>query len=102
MSSYLTPLEVCERLVGSRTALAAICGLGKKGAFFWNRPSQWRDAGDMLPKHQRSLLDYSDRHGLGLTAGHLIRGADEAEIVAILDARGAAGPGTPAVAQVAA
>ena len=87
MGSYLTPLEVCERLIGPRGALAAICGLGKKGAFFWNRPSQWRDAGDMLPKHQRSLLDHSDRNGLGLTADHLIRGATEAEVAAVLAAR---------------
>ena len=35
----------------------------------------------------RRLLDLSDARGLGLTAEHLIRGADEAEIAAILAAR---------------
>lgn len=92
MGSYLTPLEVCERLIGPKGQLALLCGLGKKGAFFWGRQSKWRDAGDLLSKHARTLLDHSDRHGLGLTAEHLIRGASEAEVAAILAARMQPGP----------
>lgn len=96
MGSYLTPLEVCERLIGTRGTLAAICGLQKKGAFFWNRPSKWRAAGDILPGHQRRLLAFSAAHGLGMTAEHLVRGATPAEIETILAARDVLPAGMPA------
>lgn len=64
-----------------------MCRLNRKAAYTWQKPSEQRLAGDIPPVHQRALLDHSDRHGLGLTAEHLIRGASEAEVAAILDAR---------------
>jgi hypothetical protein len=89
MGKHITPLEVCERLIGHIRELGPICGLGTQAAYLWRHANSSRDAGD-IPSgpNQRALLDHSDRHGLGLTALHLIRGADEAEIAAILAARG--------------
>lgn len=89
MGKHITPTEVCERLVGPIEELAAICRMHRKGAYQWRGASKLRDAGDILPKHMRALLAHSDAHGLGLTADHLIRGATEAEIDAILAARAA-------------
>ncbi len=99
MSSYLTPLEVCERLIGGTTVLAGICGLGPKGPIFWRRQSERREAGDILSIHARKLLSHARRHRLGLTAEHLLYGAPEAEVQAILAARE---PGTQAEAATSA
>lgn len=83
-------MQVCERLIGPAPMLGPICGMNAKAAYLWARPSKWRSAGDVTgAAHMRRLLDHSDRHGLGLTAVHLIRGAPEEEIAAILAARGA-------------
>ena len=91
MSYHLTPMDVCERLIGDPRRLAAICGLEVKSAFPWRRASKWRDAGDLpSAKTQRALLAHSAAHRLGLTAEHLIWGASEAEIDDILAARAAA------------
>lgn len=88
MGKHLTPLEVCERLIAPIQSLGPICGLGPKAAYLWRHANSSRDPGD-IPSgpNQRALLDHSDAHGRGLTALHLIRGADEAEIAAILAAR---------------
>ena len=83
-------MDVCERLIGDPRRLAAICGLEVKSAFPWRRASKWRDAGDLpSAKTQRALLAHSAAHRLGLTAEHLIWGASEAEIDAILAERDA-------------
>lgn len=88
MSNYLTPLEVCERLIGKPETVAEASGLHKKSAFPWRHASKWRDAGDLpSAKIMRALLTHSDDHALGLTARHLIWGAPEAEIAEILAAR---------------
>jgi hypothetical protein len=87
MSTHLTPVEVCEALIGPLPRLAVVAGLHPKSPFVWRRHSEWRQAGDMPPRVNRLLLDHSDAHDLGLTAEHLIRGADSAEIAAILAAR---------------
>ncbi|GAB1361794.1 hypothetical protein MASR1M32_10300 [Rhodobacter sp.] len=65
-----------------------IVGTHPKRPYGWRRGADGRDAGDIpSARHQRSLLAHSDAHALGLTAEHLIRGATEAEIEAILAAR---------------
>ncbi len=89
MSAHLTPLQVCERLIAPLQELGPICGLNPKAAYTWQKVSEQRAPGDLPPVHGRALLDHSDRHGLGLTAEHLIRGAGEAEVAAILAARAA-------------
>lgn len=88
MSNNLTPLQVCERLIGPFPVITAILGYGDKAAYGWVRPSKRRCGGD-LPSAgiMRALLTHSTAHGLGLTADHLIWGASEAEVAAILAAR---------------
>lgn len=93
MSSNLTPLDVCKRLIGREEELAAICAVEPKTPYAWGRSAAWRDAGDVpSTRYQRRLLRHSDAMGLGLTARHLIEGASEAEIAAILEARAAPAP----------
>lgn len=89
MSSDLTPLEVCERLIGKPEWLAEAIGVADKVPYAWRHASKGRDAGDIpSARHMRALLAYSDAHGLGLTADHLVRGASEAEIEDILSSLG--------------
>ncbi len=89
MGKHLTPIEVCERLIGPPQELGQICGMGEKAAYLWRRSATGRDAGDIpSARHMRALLAYSETHGLGLTAEHLVRGAPEAEIEDILSSLG--------------
>lgn len=89
MGHNLAPMEVCERLIGKPEAISAAAGMGQKTAYHWRHERFGRAAGD-LPSTivQRALLAHSDHHGLGLLPQHLIFGATEAEIAAILAARG--------------
>jgi len=80
MSSNLTPLQVCERLIAPIGALGEIAGMKEKAAYGWRNGSQWREAGDLPPRVNRKLLAYAKRHGIPLTAEHLIWGARRAEI----------------------
>ena len=89
MSHDLTPTDVCERLIGPPETIAAIAQVAAKAPYNWRRlGARFRLAGD-LPSAvtMRRLLEHSDRHQLGLTADHLIRGASEAEVAAIEAAR---------------
>jgi len=86
MSSNLTPLEVCERLVAPLSQLGSIAGLKEKAAYGWRNGSQWREAGDLPPRVNRTLLKYAKRHGIPLTPAHLIWGASRSEIDALLQA----------------
>jgi hypothetical protein len=88
MHNYLTPLEVCLRLIGPRAELAVITGVVDKAPYAWVRGSRFRQPGDLpYPAHMRALLAHSAARNLGLTADHLIWGAPEAEVQAILAAR---------------
>ena len=91
MSSNLTPIQVCERLLGGPAALGSIAGLNDKAAFHWRHPTKWRDAGDLpSARIMRSLLAHAAARGIPLTADMLIWGADAAEIDALLASRQAA------------
>ena len=90
MNTHLTPLEVCERLIGPLEKLALIAQTHPKSPFHWRRVSGWRAAGDMPPRVNRIYLAYSDAHALGLTPAHLILGASGAEVAAILASRNSA------------
>lgn len=93
MSNHLTPLEVCERLIGKPETVAEAAGLHRKSAFPWRRASKWREPGDLpSAKVMRDLLTHSAANRLGLTAEHLIWGAAEAEIDEILAGRVPADP----------
>lgn len=88
MSSDLTPLAVCEALIGPLPEIARVCGLKEKAAYNWRWEKTWRAAGDLpSARVQRQLLAHSEAHDLGLTADHLVRGASRSEIEAILAAR---------------
>jgi len=94
MSTHLTPLDVCEALIGGPEVLAPICGRNAKSPYLWRRSANGRAAGDIPSTiHMRALLAHSAARGLGLTADHLIWGAPAAEIDAILARRA-----SPAVA----
>jgi len=85
MSDHLTPLEVCERLVGKLPEIELITGRRPKGAYAWKRPAMGRNPGDMPADANRKLLKYAKRHGIPLTEKHLIWGASRAEIDALLE-----------------
>lgn len=87
----LTPMQVCERLIGPPEVLGPTVGYGTKAAYHWRREREGRRPGD-LPSVEviRLLLAHSAAHQLGLTADHLIWGAAEAEIEAILADRATA------------
>ncbi len=81
MSYNLTPLQVCERLIGPLDRLSAICGLRQKAGYLWRKPAKGRDAGDFpAARHQRRLLAHAAARGIPLTADHLIWGAPADEI----------------------
>ncbi|KAB6717736.1 hypothetical protein [Roseobacter sp. TSBP12] len=90
MSNHLTPLQVCERIIGSVEDLARICGQSAKAGYQWRRGSQWRDAGDFpATRHQRAILAHAARKGLPLEADWLIFGASEREVDLALAAHAA-------------
>lgn len=81
MSKHLTPLEVCERIIGSIEDLARICGHSDKAGYIWRRGSSNRDAGDLpSARHQRSLLAHAAKKGLPMKSDWLIFGASEREV----------------------
>lgn len=91
MSEHLTPLEVCQKLIGRIELIGEICECNEKAPYHWKRESGLHAAGDIRSaRHMRSLLNYSESRGLGLTPRHLVDGASAAEVAAILEARGGA------------
>lgn len=87
MTIHLTPLEVCERLIGDPATIAGPLGYGRTAPFQWRHPSKNRDAGDLpSARVMRSLLAHAAARGIPLTAEHLIWGAD-AEAISKLDPR---------------
>ncbi|WP_226778993.1 hypothetical protein [Oceaniglobus trochenteri] len=84
MSSHLTPLEVCEFLIGPLPQLGLIAGRNDKAAYAWRRGSEWRAPGDMPPSVNRALLAHAEKHGIPLKARDLIFGADRAKVAARL------------------
>ena len=93
MSLHLTPIQVCERLIGKPEQIAAAIGMNEKSPYHWRNARTGRSAGDLPSTNvMRALLAHSAAHQLGLTADHLIWGAPEAEIADILAARATAAP----------
>lgn len=89
-NAKMTPLRVCTLLIGPYELISRIVGDAPTSAYNWANTSGARDAGDIpSARKMRRLLSHSDTFGLGLTAEHLIRGASEDEINAILAARDA-------------
>ncbi|MES2667432.1 MAG: hypothetical protein V4712_15140 [Pseudomonadota bacterium] len=85
MSSNLPPLQVCERLIGKPEQLSVICGKEPKTAYAWRHASLNRGAGDLpSTRDMRALLAYAAAHQIPLTADHLIWGASEEELAALV------------------
>lgn len=85
MSEHLTPLEVCERMIGPLERIGSICGIHPKAPYLWRRASVGRRGGDFPhATHMRALLAHASANGIPLTADHLIWGASAAEIEALL------------------
>lgn len=85
MSDHLTPVEVCERMIGPLPVLERIAGYRPKAGYAWRRSSQGRPAGDFTGvKIMRALLAYASARNIPLTADHLIWGAPASEIEALL------------------
>jgi len=93
MTLHLTPLQVCERLIGKPEQIASAIGLHEKSAYHWRNARTGRAAGD-LPSAtvMRALLAYAAARQIPLTAEHLIWGASEDELAALI----AAAPVQPA------
>ena len=88
MSNHLTLLDVVEALIGKPEAVGEIVHVHPKAPYHWRERNGRREAGDIpYAAHMRALLAHSAAHRLGLTADHLIWGAEEAEVQAILAAR---------------
>jgi major membrane immunogen (membrane-anchored lipoprotein) len=88
MTRHLTPIQVCQRLIGRPEEISLVCGFQEKAAYHWRNASKSRDAGDLpSARVMRALLAHAAVKNLGLTADHLIWGATEDEVQAILDAR---------------
>lgn len=85
MTDNLTPMQVCERLIGKPEQIAVAVGYDQKSAFPWRRAAKNRAAGHFPSSMimQRLLAHAAARH-IPLTADHLIWGASEAEITALL------------------
>ena len=88
MSNHQTPLAVAEALIGGPEKIGLICGVHPKSPYQWRGVAGLRGAGDIpYAAHMRALLAHSAAHQLGLTADHLIWGASDDEVAAILAAR---------------
>ena len=85
MSEHLTPTDVIHRLFGGPSGVQAIIGGHVKTTFKWKHGSKFRDAGDIpSARTMRTLLAVAKQRRIGLTAEHLIYGASEAEIAALM------------------
>lgn len=100
MSKHLTPVEVCERLIGPIEDVARVAGAHPKQGYKWRAASKWACAGDFRSLHHvRALHAHARAQGLPVTLEHLVYGAPE-DVVRALEGgarRGGAG-GAPVVA----
>lgn len=85
MEQRLTPAEVAFRLIGPPEKVGRILNMHEKSPYVWRRGSNSRDPGDLpSTQAQRALLTYAQAHNIPLTSDHLIWGATEAELDALL------------------
>ncbi|MBU2867036.1 hypothetical protein [Pacificibacter marinus] len=72
-------------MIGSVEDVARICGTDRKAGYHWRHASQTRSAGDFpSARHLRFLLGHAAKIGAPLTADHLVWGATEVEINALM------------------
>ncbi len=91
MSSNLTPTEVSFRVFGGYKGVAAILGHSEKTPISWKNGTKWRDAGDIPSVRTiRTLLAAAAQRRIPLQPRHLIFGATEADIAALMPVQVAA------------
>lgn len=85
MTHNLTPMQVCERLIGKPEQIAAAIGLQEKAPYHWRHARAGRAAGD-LPSAtvMRALLAHAAARRIPLTAEHLIWGTSEDELARLV------------------
>lgn len=81
----LTPAEVVARLIGPSSVVAEIVQRDRTAVVKWRNATLRRPAGSIPgDEEKRALLTYAQAHNIPLTAEHLIWGATEAELDALL------------------
>jgi len=87
MSKHLAPVTVAERLFGSIERVSEIVGNRAKAAYNWRWPTSNADAGDFRSmRHVRALHIHALQNNIPLKLEHLIYGASEDEVAALLAA----------------
>lgn len=85
MIDHLTPLAVCERLIGPKPELEKIAGYRPKAAYAWERTARHRAAGALPPRAQQELLKHIRKAGLPIPADWLIVGAPLTAVYKVAD-----------------
>lgn len=86
MSNHRTPLEVAEALIGRPEKIGEIVGVHPKSPYQWRDKAGLRAAGDLpYDSHKRALLAFAAANQIPLTAEHLIWGASEEELAALVE-----------------
>jgi hypothetical protein len=83
MSSHLTPLQVCEALIGSLETIGEAAGVHPKTPYGWRQRSVNRAAGDIPVPRMRNLLAYAAAREIPLEERQLIWGATPGDIAAL-------------------
>ncbi|MEM9726075.1 MAG: hypothetical protein AAF909_11495 [Pseudomonadota bacterium] len=100
MKTRLTPADVVFAMIGPPDVVGPICETHVATPYNWMRASGGRDAGDIpSARHMRRLLAHAEAEGIPLTAEHLIRGATQAELDALLSQLAPASPSNPIAAE---
>lgn len=94
MSKWQTPTHVVFGLMGGAQGVSQVCGLHRTAPYTWLKQGLRKEPGDIPSAAlMRRLLAHARASGIPLTAEHLIFGAAEAELEALLArARPAAPP----------
>ncbi|MCB1349827.1 MAG: hypothetical protein KDK11_14760 [Maritimibacter sp.] len=85
MIDHLTPLAVCERLIGPKPELERIAGYRPKAAYGWERSARTRAGGGLPPRAQQAILKHIREQRLPIPADWLIEGATLKEVYQVLD-----------------
>lgn len=83
MSDHLTPLQVCEAVIGPLPVLERIAGKRPKAGYAWRREAHNRRSGDLTPDAMRRIWRHVERNKLPIKPEWLIAGAPRSEVDAV-------------------
>jgi hypothetical protein len=87
----MTPMQVCEALIGPAPMLSQILGYHRTAGYGWHQAATTRDAGDLpSTRIMRALLAHAAKNEIPLRPDHLIWGARRSEIEALVGRKAAA------------